>query len=46
VVTVTLYDTIEYHNRPSSKLWMRILQSGNWDRRKLKRMFRLVGEGR
>lgn len=45
-MTYTLHDMIEYRDRPSSKLWMRILQSGNWDRRKLKRMFRLVAEGR
>jgi hypothetical protein len=46
VVTITLLDMVEYRHRKSSKMWMRMLQSGNWDPRKLKRMFRLVKEGR
>jgi hypothetical protein len=36
----------ELYRRPSTKMWMRMLSSGKWDRRKLKRIMRLAGEGR
>lgn len=33
-------------DKPSSRMWQRMMRTGNYDRRKMKRMFRLVKEGR
>jgi alpha-D-ribose 1-methylphosphonate 5-triphosphate synthase subunit PhnL len=33
-------------SKKSTRMWMKMMRTGNWDRRKMKRMWRLVEEGR
>jgi uncharacterized protein YaeQ len=33
-------------SNPSTRMWLRMMETGNYDRRRMKRMMRLIAEGR